>query len=76
MEGNEQFALNINNALLPNDVITDSSSRATVIIKDDDSKLSLQKYFKYIASLHYALNRSIIRNYMSRIIILKLFFML
>ena len=36
LEGNEQFTLNIN-------IITNSSSRATVIITDDDSKMSLHK---------------------------------
>ena len=43
LEGNEQFTLNINNATLRNNIITNSSSRATMIIRDDDSKLSLHK---------------------------------
>ena len=45
LEGNEQFAPNINNALLSYNVITNSSSRATVIIKDDNSKLYITEVF-------------------------------
>ena len=45
LEGDEQFTLNINNATLPNNIITNSSSRATMIIRDDDSKFSLHKKY-------------------------------
>ena len=45
LEGNEQFILNINNASLPDNVFANSSSTTTVVLRDDDSKLSLQRKF-------------------------------
>ena len=41
LEDNEKFSLIINDASLPSCVITNSSGRTTVIIKNDDSKLSM-----------------------------------
>jgi len=39
LEDDEQFILIINSSSLPDNVITDSNSRATVTIRNDDSKL-------------------------------------
>ena len=44
LEDDEQFILIINNSSLPDNVITDSNSRATVTIRNDDSKLIIS-YF-------------------------------
>ena len=41
LEDNEKFSLIINNASLPSCVITNSSGRSTVIIRNDDSELSM-----------------------------------
>ena len=41
LEDDEQFSLVINNGSLPNNIITDNRSRATVIIRNDDGKLIL-----------------------------------
>ena len=41
LEDNEEFRLFINNGSLPDNVNTNSSGRATVIIRNDDGKLSV-----------------------------------
>ena len=41
LEDNEEFMLFINNGSLPDNVITNSSGKATVIIRNDDGKLSV-----------------------------------
>ena len=41
LEDNEEFSLIINNTSLPSCVITNSSGRSTVIVRDDDSELSM-----------------------------------
>ena len=48
LEGNEEFILNINNASLPDNVVTNNSGTATVTISDDDSKFLLHKNLRYM----------------------------
>ena len=54
LEDNEEFSLIINNTSLPSCVITNSSGRSTVIVRDDDSELSMTvlMYFQYIVVMH------------------------